>query len=372
MKHPYRFTLLKAAAFAAAILAASLGAGGASAQGFNLAPVQVMDPKAGLPIFTIGLPPGWTYSADSVWDRRFNPSVNFHMSAKSPDGTETFTIFPVLGFVDGISGVQNQKVMMPSQFGHYYIDRLKRSDPQFAALNYRIVEARDHAIHPQAAQRNMRIAEGTIKGEYTENGVPKTEMILITIFSGVSNGITTWGANLVAISGKRGNDNALAQKLTAIWSSRRMNPQWEQRQAAMIQQHLAENAREQQAGLANQQAQWNTLKERQLAQGEAMRRQQEERMKTQERINAARQGVISGRADALGRNMEKSTDAIVGRDNRINPYDGTQFKSDVNTGNVWVNEHGQRIGTNDSTYNPNYDSNVSGSGGEYRQAPKGY
>jgi hypothetical protein len=350
-------------AFASAIFSASFGiAGNTHAQGLG-APVQVMDPKAGMPIFVISLPQGWTHGFDSTWDRRASPFVNFRFSARSPDGIEAYTILPAQ---------ETKTAVSPSRFGRSFIEQNKKNNPRVAALNYRIVEAKDYPVsaqeQAQAAQRNMRLAKGGIRSEYTENGVAKTEMMSIQVLSGGSGIGSAHLVTMEAISGRRGDDT-LARKMIAITNSRRMNPQWEQRYAAMTQQYLAENSRDIQASLANQQAQWKTLQAQQQAQGEAMRQQMDARIKEQDAARAAIRERSETWDAARGRVSERQTDAIAGRDNRENPYDGTQFKSDVNTEHVWVNKDNKAIGANDSTYNPNYDSSRSG---DWKLAPKGY
>ncbi|MDR1708765.1 MAG: hypothetical protein LBS70_03505, partial [Candidatus Accumulibacter sp.] len=286
-------------AFAALALFLGLLARLADARG---APVTVMDPKAGMPIFTIDLPPGWTYSFDSIWDRRANPYVNFSFSAQSPDGIERYTILPAQAI---------QTAMPPLQFARSFIERLQKSEPRFAALNYRIVEAEDRPVPPQTqaqlAQKNVKMAAASIRGEYTENGVAKTELMLVRIMYAAAN------SNMVimeAISGRRGNENALTQKMVAISTSRRNNPQWEQRQAAMNQQYLAENTREMQAGLANQQRQWDQVKAQQQAQDKVFRQQMDARMQQQDAQRAAIRQQAERRMESSARVNQGAIDAI--------------------------------------------------------------
>lgn len=347
-------------AVAAAILVASSGA---FAQGVQLgAPVLVMDPKAGMPMFSIQLPPGWTYTSDSIWDRKANPMVNFSMEAKSPDGMEGLTIFPKMGFTDAPGMPGSLKVMTPTQFIHFFVEQMKKTNPQFAALNYRIVQAQDLPVppeHARMAQANMTsVALGRAVGEYVENGVPKTAATRIVITSMGDNRVRSWIVSMGTLSGKRGSPEYLDQKIVAIDDSVRMNPQWEQKKAAMLQQYVNQNASET-AGIVS-----NTL-----AQSRAAQRQREEMNRIHQQREEERRATFSRRAEANSRAMERGTDVLTDRDNRTNPYTGEQFKSDVNTEHVWVSSDGRRIDSNNSTYNPNYDSNVSG---DWRPAPKGY
>jgi hypothetical protein len=335
-----------------AIFIASFGVGvGVSAQDFNLIPVQAMDPKTGIPIFSISLPPGWAYTADSIWDY----NIGYTMSAKSPDGIETFTILP---------DQRMNAPMTPSQFGRFFIGQLQKTNPQFAALNYRIVEVWDYPVAPEEQAEmahlsqmtgiSMRQARGMIKGEYTENGIPKIEWLWIkTIFGG-----GTGTAVLVGMNGRKGNDDVLEKKLVAIYGSMQENPQWVQRANAARQQNFAAESQREAAKTAGLKARMD-----------ANQAQQQEINRVQAQIRGTQREVANIHSNTLGRTSDMTVDTVRGEDNRTNPHTGQTFKSDVNTGHVWVNEHGQRIDTNDSTYNPNHDSRVSG---DWRQAPKGY
>jgi hypothetical protein len=194
--------------------------------------VEVMDPKMHIPIFSIELSQGWTHTADSTWDRKTDPFITYSMSARSPDGLETLTILPVYAI---------DAPMTPSQFGRFFIEQAKKTHPPFAALNYRIVEAWDFPPDPQS-QDQVKLAKGAITGEYTENGVAKSEVVWISISSdGTAKSLAQW----VALSGKRGDYEYLAQKMATLWNSLWMNPRWLELEAVMRQEFLAGKAREQ-------------------------------------------------------------------------------------------------------------------------------
>jgi hypothetical protein len=344
----------RAIALIPAILIASFGAlgasGGAFAQNIALgAPVQVMDNKAGMPIFTINLPQGWTYTSDSIWDANADVKVNFSMQAKSPDGMESLSIFPNILF-------SFRPVMAPVQYAHFVVEQMKKTNPQFAAMNYRIVSARDvpvpAQVQAQAARMNASIASAKVVGEFIDNGVPKTEVLDVQISASRGQGPSIWNASMSAMSGKRGNPDFLERKMATILGTRRMNPQWAQRKDAMIQQW--------------QQADSRTL----AAQSAALARQRQENARVNQQILDSQRAAADRRMDSMVRRIDMQTDGILGRDNRTNPYTGRQFKSDVNVEHVWVNSDNKAIGTNNPDYNPNIDSSVGG--GDWKRAPKGY
>jgi hypothetical protein len=327
-----------------------------------------MDPQVGLPALSIAIPQGWTHQFQSTWNKNSDPMVSFSFETQEPAGAGKFYMSPVQQFYD-VPQRQGQmlqylKLMPPGQAFEYMVNLMNQKDPKSRAKGYRIVESQDF---PPTEANGGRNSNSAILAEFTENGVQKQELVYVMMRALPVPSGTAWSLSWSGLQDRKGvPQEALGKRYVAISQSVQFFPQWQQRQATVM-------------------AQWSNEKKQQSDQNLAQSRQmlkQSEQALHQSSVNLSRQIQATGEAtrqanmDRFNRRMESKervsemqTDATTGRDNRINPYTGRQFKSDVNVEHVWVSSDGRTIGANDSTYNPNYDSNVSG---DWKLAPKGY
>ncbi|GHU35300.1 hypothetical protein AGMMS50256_30270 [Betaproteobacteria bacterium] len=194
--------------------------------------------------------------------------------------------------------------------------------------------------------------------------MPMQELVNVVVVTAPPG--TAWTLSWNGLSDRKGvPPEALRSRLDAISGSVFNLPQWLEKKAAV----LAQWGNEDEARAALALARSNAIREQSLRNTQQNSAALEHTLQANRERNQAQEEARTARQSAIDRNWERSTDTVVGRDNRRNPYDGTQFKSDVNTEYVWVNKDGRKIGTNNSTYNPNYDSSKSG---DWQLAPKGY
>ena len=316
--------------------------------------VEVFDQNAGCCIFSINLPAGWTHKFQSQWNRNAMPMVMYSFIAESPDKSSTFAVLPSVIYFDSpmsngkISGFM--KPMSPAEYAEYVIGSMTKMSG-YENMTYQFIKE-----YPANSAQQPVIPGATTKVsafayDLHVNGKTNTMLLKITVAympdkynQGQSYALNTWGADAIVFTAPKGNPETISQTSTAILNSIKLNPQWQNKVQSTTQAWNLEN----QKINANQTAQIQAANDYQF--------------KTQ-------QQVFKNRSDAQSRVMNRMTDTVVGRDNRINPYTGEQFKSDTNYNHVWVNSNGETIQTNNTTYNPNYDANRSG---DWSQAPEGY
>jgi len=336
-------------AFAALALFSGLLAGHAQAQ--NLQQIQVMDRQVGLPALSIAIPQGWTHQFQSVWDKNSDPMVSVSFEAAEPRGAGKFYMSPTQVFYDfpELNGrtPMHMKPMAPRQAFEFMLNRASQMDPSFKAKRYRIVQSQDF---PPTNANGSQNVHSLIHAEFVENGVQKQEIVDVHVTVTPNPTATMWTLFWYGLQDKKTVPlEVIANRCAAIAKSVQFLPQWQQRQMAFTQQGNAEG----------------------IARSNAIRAQGDARTRALSAQGDAQRAAIQQRAQRQMQSSDRVTNMTVDAIKNENVYrdsSGGTFRDTDKYKYIYTNPtNGQRIYTDDSTYNPNADKRVNDV--QWQQAP---
>ena len=312
--------------------------------------ITLIDQQAGnIPLMTLDIPRGWTHELQTAWNKNNEPKVTTHVTAKDPNGTGTYYINPVMIFYDipELNGrhFKFSWTLTPKEAVEYMMRQFAAVNPKVAALNHRVIR-----VQPEPDTPNTKTA--FITAEYTEDGIPKHEVIAVSVQVTPDPYATMW---VVAINGCADRRDVpaetLRQRLIAINLSQQMNQQWLALRAQVTAQWAAENAQATAAQNSQTMSQFNRNLEHQRKMSASIQ-------ETGDYIRNSNNERFQNRMGSMDRVTQMNVDTIQG--NRTYTAPGGTFKDNTGHQNVWINPNNpnERIYINDSTYNPNADINV--------------
>ena len=332
---------------------------GAAAPAANGAPPQapdkmqtisLVDRQAGnIPFMTMDIPQGWTHDLQTVWNKNNEPNVSIRFNAKEPNGYGTYFSNPTMIFYDipQINGTQFKfrQVLNPKEAIEYIMGFSAQTNPKIAALNYTITRA-----EPEQEAPNTKLA--VITAEYTEDGIPKHEVIAVSVQVSPDPYATMWSVVVSGCAGKREVPvDTLKQRLAAINNSQKINQQWVATMASVTAQWNAENTQATAAQNRQHMDQFNRNLEHQRKMSASIQ-------ETGDYIRNSNNERFQNRMGSMSRVTQMNVDTIQGNYNYTTP--GGTLKDNTTHQNIWVNPNNpnERIYINDSTYNPNADPTV--------------
>lgn len=315
--------------------------------------VWFRDPWVQMNAIRIDTPPGWKAVCDIVWDFN-NPAIpcKFWLKASSADDRKGLEVFPGENFNCSPQPMQQHGRGRP-YMGQVLLEQHKAADflrrrviPRFRTAVSGLKEVGSESLYKIAqqasAQAQMPVDAASVTVSYRDaSGVEIKEMFLCAIVYISINNYCGWQP-LIVISSKYpkgANEAADEREIETIASTLVLNPDWS---AKHVQMREAISKRTQ-----------NQLINTREAAGRYAREGA--------RASEARSNVIKERTEATARVKEGWDDVLSGNE-RFVDSSGKEYVESTYRAQGWINSLGETVYTsNNSTYNPNFDPNLSGS-----------
>jgi len=247
-----------------------------------------------------------------------------------------------------ITDIQLRKSERPQKIVDEYTKALPEINAQFATM------AANSGLGRPTISFDVAEAEYTFRNVQTGKryeGIAGVTIVYIVMpsaanqMTGARDNLVMWIAcPIYAMGALEGRLQAHKEEFAAAIQNTQINPVWTNKVnyiASEVSRKISAQKQQMQLSeMEHQQRLWNSMKE------------------TQDYVHKTRQEVFQRKADALSNVSSGWTKAITG----VQTWEANGRKYDIsnNYDHVWVSRDGKVAGTNDSTYNPNHDSNVSG------------
>jgi hypothetical protein len=191
----------------------------------------------------------------------------------------------------------------------------------------------------------LGVAVGRETFEYDLHGQTVQEVVsgIVEVYTSKQFGFKTWAISQATSERAPKATFEQLKPINAIMvQSLQMNPAWNQKLAALLQQRQQKFFANQKQASANQDAQFNAI---------------ESRISSQSAANDAQHDSYWQHSADLNRQSENEADV----QREVSPWkadDGTTYKLPTQYGNAWSGANGEIIMNNDPSYNPNSDPSL--------------